>query len=90
MAKITKILYERINSNIFSEYDVGLNYFYQNAIGVNDDIDNEFISYEEKQIKMKNYILGCAKKEYGINPESKSTMIGLSSLSNNVILVSKA
>ena len=49
MAKITKILYERINSNIFSEYDVGLNYFYQNAIGVNDNIDNEFISYEEKQ-----------------------------------------
>ena len=84
---ITKVLYERINPALYSEYDAGLNYFYINALGINESIQKEFSEYEEKQLKMRNSVIGSAKNEFNVHPKVQSSLIGLSSLCDNAILM---
>lgn len=89
MGKINKVIYERLSMDTYSEYEAGLNYFYQNAIGVNDSIDKDYIEYESNQLQMRNKVIGMAIREGNEHPYVRSTMIGLSSLSNNTILLAE-
>ena len=74
MGKIKEIIYERLSDETYSEYKAGLNYYYQNAIGINEDIDNEFLSYEEEQIRMRNSVLKNAMNEGSRHPFVRSTL----------------
>ena len=86
---IKPILYEEISSDMCSNEDASEYYFYQNAMGLSEDIDNEFEKYEIQQLKLRNIVIANAinTEDFKLIPNLDSTVFGVSALKNKVILI---
>lgn len=54
MGKISRVKYKQIDNSIFDIRRAEEFYFYYNLIGMNDNIDDEYIKYEEDQSRIRN------------------------------------
>ena len=86
---ITEVLYKEIESNVCDPIKVGEFYYYYNLLGMNDDIYCGYEDHERKQLNIRNNIIKeiIQNNETPRHPIVSSTILGLSSLKDNVILI---
>lgn len=89
MGKITKVIYQVIDPEVYSGYTLGEYYFYFNMLGLDPKIDKEYIEYEETQMNMRNKILGDIINETGIHTKIDKTIFGLSSMKQKAVVISE-
>jgi hypothetical protein len=89
MGKISEIYYEEVDPAIIDPEFTGEYYYYFNLAKVSDELQEEFIMYEDNQTILKNKIFGLAKKRNDISYSSKlcNAMFAISSLKNKVVLI---
>ena len=90
MGKISKVLYQEIDHSRCAINTAGEFYYYSNLIGASDTFNSEYVNYEFNQIKLKNAILGdlINSKNMGeCRVKIGSSVLGISSLKNKVILI---
>lgn len=88
---ITPILYEEISPDVCTNEKASEYYFYQNALGLSDTLDEEFEQYEAEQIKMRNKVIANAfhTENFHTVPDLNSTIFGVSAIKNKVILITE-
>jgi hypothetical protein len=85
MNKIQEIYYEELDNDICSIEEAGQYYYYSNYL--DDENYPEYEKYEMNQIKLRNIIIGNAKKRGDIeNVKVDSSILALSTLKNKVVL----
>lgn len=87
MGKINKVLYKRINPGEYSINELNKSTWYQNTIGIDPKIDNEYIDYQEKQLNTRDKLIKEIGESDGVTPTLSNVIFGASSLSNQVALV---
>ncbi len=86
---ITEVLYKEIDPKVCDPIQVGEFYYYYNLLGMNNDIDHGYEDHERKQLNIRNSIIKeiIQNNETPSHPIVNSTILGLSSLRDNAILV---
>lgn len=90
MGKISNVMYEVVNPAIYDAYEMNKFYWYHNLLGLNDDIDNEYVEYQSHQINVRNNVV---KKMQDDNSNIKlrlnNSIFGTSSRSKNVVMIAE-
>lgn len=88
MGKITNIVYEVVDPRIYDTYSANEFYWYQNMLGLNSSIDDEYINYQEEQLKSRNVALRDMRNKNGeVYPTTANCIFGTSSRNKNVVLI---
>lgn len=91
MGKISKVFYEEIDSKKLNIEKSGEYYFLYNLIGLNDSIDEEYMKYEEMQMKVRNDVIKTAIKNENItiHPLMSTLIMTLSSYKNKPVIIAE-
>lgn len=89
MGKITSVSYMEVDPKSYNADESNESYWYQNMMGISSKIDKEYIDYEDKQIKTRNSLIHQLSESDDVNLKVDSTIFGLSSISNKVVLISE-
>lgn len=91
MGRITNVFYDVVSEDKCTLEEAGSYYFFYNMMGISDDITSKYEAYEEKQIDLRNRILGNAfnRGEIPRHPKVDTTIFGISSLKNMPIIVTE-
>lgn len=90
MGKISDVIYEIVNPSLYDIDEANEFYWYHNLLGLNVDIDNEYVEYQARQINIRNSVV---KKIQDDNPNMKlilsNSIFGTSSRSRNVVMIAE-
>lgn len=85
MGRISKVIYEEVSrDNNVDEY-----YWYQNMLGLDKSINEEYMEYEYKQTQIRNSILNDIIKRENITPKLNTVVFGTSLLNNSTVLIAE-
>lgn len=86
---ISEVVYKEIDPKLCNPIETGEFYYYYNLLGMNNDIDRGYEDYEKKQLNIRNSIIKemIQNNEIPRHPKIDTTIIGLSSLRDNVIII---
>lgn len=87
MSRISEVFYSEIDT--LKQEEVADFYYHYNLIGESDVFHKTYIDYEEKNISVKNKILGDAYKTGKIpkHPKMNKSLIGISTLKNKPVII---
>ncbi len=90
MGKISNVIYEEIDPNICSPLDSAELFYYMNLLGTSDAIREEYMKYEERQIRIRDRTIRAAS-EGGLphTPLTHTSIFGASTLKNKTILITE-
>lgn len=91
MGKISNVYYDEISSNECSILDAGEFYYHYNVIGIDPLFIPGYEEYEERQISLRNRIIGKAIENGEVNkhPKMHTTVFGVSSLKNKAVILTE-
>lgn len=90
MGKISNVVYEVVNPAIYDTYEANKFYWYYNLLGLNDEIDNEYMKYQYQQINARNKVVKKIQDENSnIKLILSNSIFGTSSRSKNVVMIAE-
>lgn len=89
MSAISKVCYLEIPEDECSVDKASEFYFYQNVMGLDKNLDDEFVEYETNQSHIRSKAIRDYMTETGDKVDLSSTIYGTSTMKNSTILVAK-
>lgn len=91
MGKISEIYYEEIDPKICTTIEAAEFYYLFNMLDIDEDIHKEYEDHEIKQLEIRNKLIGDAirKNKLPRNPKLNTSILGISSLRDQVILLAE-
>ena len=91
MSKISEVYYEEISKEECTPIEAAEFYYLFNLIDADKTFYEEYENHEMKQLKLRNRLLGNAVKNNTIPkpPKMDTALLGISSLKNQMILISE-
>lgn len=91
MGKISKVFYKEIDPNICSTNEAAKYHYLFNLINLHEMFQDEYLQYEENQIRLRNSLIGDAIKsgEISGHPNMVSTIFGISAHKNKAVLITE-
>lgn len=87
MSKIKNVFYTEIDEKDCSLEQSGEFYYHFNMMNLNDSFRDAYEEYEEKQLELRNSIIGNNISNMRRHPIINSTIFGISSIKDKTILV---
>lgn len=84
---IKKVLYTKIPNEEYSTTKAGEFYYHYNLLNLNEDFARGYEEYEYDQTILKNKIIAKEAKKENIHPDINSSILGLSSIKDRVVVI---
>ena len=90
MGKISEVFYKEIDPQLCDVNEAAKYHYHFNFLKYHKMFQDQYEIYEEKQIKLRNKIIGDAIHDHEINkPKLTSTIFGISSLKDKAVLITE-
>lgn len=91
MGKISNVIYTDVDPRDYDTQESSEFYWYQNMMGLDNKIDEEYLNYESKQLRTRNRLIRDIIKNENpyYRPNMSNVIFGSSSVRKKVIIVAE-